>query len=100
MSMEENSDKFTPEEDFEHKAYYGVVLTYMRALSVLPRTIVTPYFKHKINCESYTRKLCDANDIPYSYEQNIWAHYGKWTRANGDEIDESKVPVGERFEKR
>ena len=63
-------------------------------------TIVTPYFKHKILCEEYTRKLCDANEIRYCYESNIWASYGKWKHANGDEIDESQVPVGERFEKR
>ena len=63
-------------------------------------TIVTPYFKHKLNCEDYTGTLCDANGIKYRYERNIRAKYGKWTRANGEEIDEANVPVGERFEKR
>ena len=95
----ENNDKITPDEDGEHMAYYGVVAEgYDADDSIF--TIVTPYFKHKLNCEEYTRKLCDANEIRYCYESNIWASYGKWKHANGDEIDESHVPVGERFEKR
>ena len=99
MSMpKENNDKFTEYLDGEHKAYYGEIAE-LESGTYYQR-IVTPYFKQKINCESYTRKLCDANDVPYSYEKNIRAVYGKWTHANGDEIDESKVPVGERFEKR
>ena len=89
----ENSDKFKPDEDGEHKAYYGLLVTYRNATR-------TPYFKHKINCEAYTRKLHEANAVEYRYEGAIRAKWGKWTRANGEEIDETDVPVGERFEKR
>ena len=95
----ENNDKFTPDEDGEHKAYYGWVAEGYDADDDC-FYIVTPYFKHKLNCEDYTGTLCDANGIKYRYERNIRAKYGKWTRANGEEIDEANVPVGERFEKR
>ena len=113
----ENNDKFTPDEDGEHKAYYGwFVIKYKvntwsewddRAQDpptaglegTIGHWIKTPYFKHKLNCEDYTGTLCHANGIKYRYERNVRASHGKWTHANGDEIDESKVPVGERFEK-
>ena len=62
--------------------------------------IITPYFKHEINCKEYTRKLCNANGVPYDCEKNIEMVYGEWTHYDGGKIDESKVPVGERFEKR
>tara|TARA_R100000808_G_scaffold21585_1_gene46603 strand:+ start:3032 stop:3322 length:291 start_codon:yes stop_codon:yes gene_type:complete len=89
----ENDDKFTPDEDGEHKAYYGLLVTYRNATR-------TPYFKYKLNCESYTRKLHEANAVEYRYEGSIRARWGRWKHANGDEIDESGLAVRERFEKR
>mgnify|MGYP003112268777 FL=1 len=121
----ENNDKFTEpdwcydDDDSQHVAYHGwFVIEYKLNTwegwddrvqdeppsagieGTIGHAIITPYFKHEINCKEYTRKLCNANGVPYDCEKNIRAAYGKWTHANGDEIDESKVPLADRFEKR
>ena len=43
-------------------------------------SIQTPYFEHKLDCETYTRKLAEANGLEYNYTTNIWFHHGYWQR--------------------
>ena len=74
--------KFYKDEDGDEKGYYGR-LYYLQDDStgdIMHISINTPYFEHKLDCEAYTRKLAEANDMEYSYVASIWFHHGYWRR--------------------
>ena len=82
---------FTKDDDGSDEAYYGVLNVPDKGeLGIRGARLRTPYFRYKIDCESYTRRLAAANKLKYSYTGNIWYHEGHWTKPN-----ESFRPKGE-----
>ena len=74
---------FYTDEDGEDTAYRGQFRKQKNdALSFGNIGVVTPYFEDKLECETYTRRLCEANEVPYDYDKNIWSHRGTLRNRN------------------